>query len=465
MRGLFETMAAGVPGGLEMKSAVDASALTWGAIFGWPSSKAGVAVNIDTALRVTTVLACVRVLAEGVAQLPLTVGRIDPETDAFIPAKDDRSYQLLYRRPNEWMTSFELRETTMVHAALAGDGFALKNVVRGEVRELLPVPRGYITPERRPNYEMVYHINDPYGAVGTFRRKDLLHIRGTSWDSFLGLDAVREAREAIGLAIATEEAHERLYANGGRPGGIISTEQKLGEEARERLKKAFSDEHGAGVQRWFKTAVLDNGLKWQPMAMTGVDAQHLETRRFQIEEICRAFRVFPHMVGYSDKTTTFASAESFFQGHVLYTLMPWLERWEQALDRDVLPLGSQLCARFDYRQLIRGDTAARAAFYTAGITNGWLTRNDARRMESLPPLPGLDVPLTPLNMSSTANAANMAEGPQAAKAIVRAAEAEIKAWIGHNGGPPLDDDQADAFKARLAQRIHDVLRVERAAEI
>ncbi|MDR3512640.1 MAG: phage portal protein [Caulobacteraceae bacterium] len=463
MKGLFETMAAGLPRGLEAKS-TDIGALTWGEIFGLPSSKAGVAVNVDTALRVTTVLACVRVCGEGVAQLPLIVGRIDPDTDAFVPAKGDPLYRMLHRRPNDWMTSFELRETMMVHAALCGDGFALKNVLRGQVRELLPVPRGYITPERRPNWGMIYHVNDPYGAVGTFTRKDFLHIRGPSWDSFLGLDAVREAREAIGLAIATEEAHERLYANGGRPGGILTTESKLGDEARERLKKAFGESHG-GVAQWFKTLVLDNGMKWQPMAMSGVDAQHLETRRFQIEEICRAFRVFPHMVGYSDKTATFASAESFFQGHVLHTLMPWLERWEQALDRDVMPADGTLCVRFDYRQLIRGDTAARAQFYTSGITNGWLTRNDARRMESLAPLPGLDDPLTPLNMGSTHNAALMAEGPQAAKAIARVAEAEIRSWVGHNGGPPLDDDQADEFKARLAQRICDVLRVERPAEI
>ena len=393
MSRLFETMARGLPA-MSIKAAVDAGALTWSEIFGSPTSKAGVAVNIDTALRVSAVFACVRVLAEGVAQLPLSVGHYDPATDSVAPARSHPLHKLLAEAPNLFQTSFELLEQLMVHVALTGNGLAVKNVVAGQVRELLPVPWNCVQPQRLPNYGLVYHVSDPFGLVGTFTPAQVLHIRGPSWDSLLGMQAVMEAREAIGLAIATEDAHERLHANGVRPSGILSVDSALSRDARERIKEQAQS---LTRERAFKLMVLDKGADFKSFQMSGVDAQHLETRRYQVEEICRFFRVFPHMVGYTDKTTTFASAESFFQGHVNYTLLPWLRRWTQVLRRDVLS-GTDLVASFDVRELLRGDTAARAAFYASGIVNGWLTRNDVRCFEGLPPLPGLDTPLVPLNL-------------------------------------------------------------------
>lgn len=448
MKGFFETMAGALPGA-EAKT-TDISALTWEALFGWPSTKSGVAVNVDTALRTTTVLACTRVLAEGVAQLPFTLNWVDKDTDELRPAKDSPLYRLLHRRPNDWMTSFELRETLMVHAVLTGMGIAVKNVLRGQIVELLPVPPQCVTWQRLPNFEIVFHINDPYGIVGTFRPKDLLIIRGPAWDSMIGLNIMREAREAIGLAIATEESHARLHANGARPGGILSIDNGLSAEARDRIKEAAKEFTRSNA---YKTMVLDKGATWTSMGMTGVDAQHLETRRYQVEEICRAMRVFPHMVGYTDKTATFASAESFFQGHVLYSLMPWLERFVQSFARDVLPPDGSLEAMFNVRELIRGDTMARAQFYASGIVNGWLVRNDARKMEGLPPLPGLDEPLTPLNMRMV----GQAEGQEAGSAVKSAVAEEVRSWMGHNGGPPMGDDQVDDLTTKVAVKIGRVL--------
>lgn len=453
MAGLFETMGAGLAS-LQTK-AVDISDLTWAVLLGDGASKAGVKVNIDTALKVTTVMACTRVLAEGIAQLPLTVGRYDPVLNSVAPARDVRAYDLLNQAPNDWMTSFELRETMMVHAVLCGNAIAVKNVLRGEVRELLPVPWNCVQIQRAPMYGLVYHVNDPYGLVGTFLPKDVVHLRGPSWDAVLGLDAIRLAREAIGLAIATEETHERLFANGARPGGILSIDGSLSSEARERIKEQstrFTREDA------FRMMVLDKGADFKSMAMTGVDSQHLETRRYQVEEICRALRVFPHMVGYSDKTATFASAESFFQGHIDYSLMPWIERVQQVLKRDVLGPGD-LVAQLDIRALIRGDTAARAAFYASGIVNGWLTRNDARRFEGLPPLPGLDVPLVPLNLGLPKDAMpgdpdGQAELLKGAKA---AAMAEIKTWLKEHGALPTTDRARDDLIERVQSKIGRVL--------
>jgi HK97 family phage portal protein len=141
---------------------------------------------------------------------------------------------------------------------------------------------------------------------------------------------------------------------------------------------------------------------WTPLAMKGVDSEHLDTRRFQIEEICRDLKVFPQMVGYADKTATFASAEAFFLAHVIHTLAPWIENWEQSLARDLFPDEDDIAAKFSLQGLLRGDNTARANFYASGITNGWLTRNEARRFEDLNPIDGLEEPLLPLNMATQA---------------------------------------------------------------
>lgn len=451
MKAIFQTMMAPLAGG-GVKSAVDMSPLVR-AWFGGSGSKSGVAVNYDTALKVTTALACGRVIAEGVSQLPLQVGEVDDE-GAFDVRRNDPYYKLLYRRPNDWQTSFEFRETLLYNAIFTGWGIAIKNVLPGKgVVELLPIPRTYVQWERRPNWGVIFHINDPWGAIGTFQAKDLVILRGPSWDGIIPFDIINLAREALGLAIATEEAHARLHANGARPGGIISFDGSLGDEARERIKDRAQGFTGADA---FRTMVLDMGAKFYPMSMTGVDSQHLETRRLQIEEICRAFRVFPHMVGYADKTTTFASAESFFQGHVLHTLMPWVERLEQVLDRDVCAARG-LSARLNVRELLKGDTGSRASFYASGIVNGWLTRNDARRMEGLMPLDNLDEPLAPLNMAPVGRIITGAD-PEKAKSIKTAAVVELDRWLAENGAYPADADQREQLTARVAERIFAELR-------
>jgi len=229
----------------------------------------------------------------------------------------------------------------------------------------------------------------------------VFHLRGPSWTGTAGLDALQVAREAVGLAIATEQTHAALHANGTQPGGVLSVKGSLDDAARARLKEAWAQYQG-GLQNRFKTAVLDMDSTWTPLAMKGVDSEHLDTRRFQIEEICRDLKVFPQMVGYADKTATFASAEAFFLAHVIHTLAPWIENWEQSLARDLFPDEDDIVAKFSLQGLLRGDNTARANFYASGITNGWLTRNEARRFEDLNPIDGLEEPLLPLNMATQA---------------------------------------------------------------
>ena len=363
--------------------------------FGTDKSAAGKAVNHHTALGVMTVLACVRVLSEGVASLPVMIKRRDGAHSVAVP--DHAVWSLLNRRPNEWQTGFEFRETMMIHAALTGNAFAFKVRAGGKVAELIPLMPHQVSVYQEMDHAPTYIVSDHKGQIiGRYTRADIMHVRGPSWNGYLGWDTVRQARDAIGLGMATEEAQAKLFANGGRPGGLLSTDAKMGEEQMTAIRKAWQAAFSGANQ--FRTAVLDMGLKYTPLAMTGVDSQHLETRKFQIEEICRAFNVFPQMVMHSDKTSTYASAEAFFTAHLRHTLSPWLERLEQVYDLDLLDGTGPLEAKHDTRQLEKANAADRQRFYASMAQIGIYTRNEIRELEGLPPLDGLSEPLTPLNL-------------------------------------------------------------------
>jgi HK97 family phage portal protein len=433
-RGLFGALASG----LETK-ATDISALTWSRLFGEDQKvKSGVAVNIDSALKVSTVLACARVLSNGLAQIPLKVYR-EGDDGSKTPAKDHPAYKLLWRRPNDWMTSFEFRQLMMFHAVLNGNAYAYigRGGVKDRIVELIPLV-GTVVPKQASDWTLTYEVTDKDGLTTVYPRESIMHLRGPMWNGFAGLNAVQTAKEAIGLAIAVEETHARLHSNGAKPGGLLSFDKGLSDSAKDRLK-ALSQDNLSGLRNAFKTLVLDNGAKWTPFTMSGVDSQHLETRRLQIEEICRDLGVFPQMVGYSDKTATFASAEAFFLAHVIHSLEPWIENWQQVFARDLFPDEDDISAEFSVQGLLRGDHKTRAEFYAAGIINGYFTRNEVRKWENLNPLDGLDDPLIPLNM-----------GTQSERdALATEVAASVKSMLGHNGGPALDDAELETKIGRV----------------
>lgn len=404
MRGLFGTLAHRAS---QFKS-TDISALTWTELLGGPNTRSGVTVSVDSALRVTTALACARVLAEGIAQLPLKIYRVDSKKGTKTPAIDDPVYKLLARRPNDWQTSFEFREMLMFHAVFTGNGYAY--IGRGgrpsRIVELIPLVPAQVTVAQDVQYGLTYSVADKAGHVATFPRSDILHIRGPAWNGYLGLDIIQLIREAIGLAIVTEEAHSNLHANGAKPGGVLSIKGKLDADRKTRLKESFQQNAG-GIRNAYKTLVVDMDSTWTQMAMTGVDNQHIETRKLQIEEICRGMRVFPQMVGHSDKTSTFASAESFFLAHVTHSLMPWTTRWEHAIERDLLGEADDLVAKFNYAALLRGDNLSRASFYEKALggsraETAYMTRNEVRALEELDPIEGGDVLPTPVAPAASA---------------------------------------------------------------
>ena len=361
---------------------------------------AGVHVNEKTALQVTTVLACVKVIADGCATPNLGVFR-EKDDGTRERATNIPEYRLLARRPNEWQTSFEWRRMMTIHAALSGTGLSIK--VRGDnrrVRELIPVPPGQWDVRRISRYELRYRCYDEFGLIDEFEPDDVFVLNGVQWDWAKSLNAVKLAASAIGLAIATERSQAAMHENGLRPSGLYTVEGKLDDVQHSRLTawiKKF-----AGVQRTGDPLVLDNAAKWTPTAQSGVDAQHVETRRLQIEEMCRPYGVFPIMIGHSDKAATFASSEAFFAAHVKHTLAPWHRAWTQRIDEMLLDGSGPLFADFDTRYLTEGSMAARSQWARTMVELGIYTRNEIRDEEGMDPLPGLDEPLTPLNMTKDA---------------------------------------------------------------
>ena len=358
---------------------------------------AGVMVNDKTALRVTTVLDCVRVIADGCATPDLHVYR-EKNDGSTEMAKNIPEYRLLSRRPNEWQTSFEWRRLMTLHAALTGTGLSIK--VRGEnrrVRELIPVSPGQWSLHKVSRYEVRYRCWDEWGMIGEFSSDDVFVLHGLQWDRIESLDVIHMAQEAIGLAIATEKSQASIHKNGLKPSGMYSVEGSLSAEQHERLTNWLKNK--GGVTNAGMPLVLDRNAKWSPTAQTGVDAQHVETRRLQIEEICRAFNVFPIMVGHSDKSATFASSEAFFAAHLKHTLKPWHKAWRDRIDETLLDGSGPLFAKFDTRYLTEGSMRDRAQWARSMAELGIYTRNEIRDEEGKDPLPGLDEPLTPLNMS------------------------------------------------------------------
>jgi HK97 family phage portal protein len=358
-------------------------------------TSAGAPVTWENALRVSTVLACVRVIANGVAQVPLNLYLSDAVGRQV--ARNHPLQPLVHLRPNAWMTSFELRETMVTHAALTGNAFAM--VLRAgrnqEIAEILPIEPGRVTVKQEDDYSITYRVQGRSGATEIVPESAMLHLRGPSWDGVAGRDAVAQAREAIGLTMALETNQAAFQRAGARTTGVYAVKSLLSPERYQKLREWFQREIGAGGDHG--PMILDDGATYTPFTMSGVDQQLIETRKHQIEEICRAFGVMPIMVGHADKTATYASAEQMFLAHVVHTLDPWFQRIEQSASLALLTdeerrTGHYL--KFTANALMRGAAADRAAFYVAALGTtqqpGWMTRNEVRALEELDPVEGGD---------------------------------------------------------------------------
>lgn len=357
-------------------------------LLGAYGAKSGATVTHQTALRVTTVLGCARVIAEGISQVPLklmqekTVGN----KTTRLPAVNHPLYRLLNRRPNAWQTSFEFREQLAFHLVLTGNAYCFINRIRGDIRELVPLEPQSVQVKRDDYGVLTYVVTGKGGAQKPYPAESIWQIRGPSWCGYLGLDAVVLAREAIGLALSIEETQSAWHRNGAKPSMALSVDGTLGEVQYKQLRQWLQDATGSGNAG--VPLITDRAGKWVQWAMSGVDMEHLATRNHQVEEICRALRVMPIMVGYSDKASTYASAEQMFLAHVVHTLAPWYERIEQSIDVNLLTDADRdagIYANFVEEGLLRGsikDTKDVLLGYTNG---GVMTPNEARAKLDLNP--------------------------------------------------------------------------------
>ena len=361
-------------------------------IYGARLSKSGVAINWQTAIRVATVLACARVKAEGLAQVPFKVFR--DADGSKLPAHDHPLYYVLHTQPNPWQTSFEYRETIGLHLALTGRHYSFINRrPGGSIAELIPFEPGQVEPKRDGGGDITYHVTLPNGAQKDFPQEAIWHIRGASWNGWQGMDAMDLAREAVGLSISAEDQHAYYFANGVSPAGTYSVDGTLNAQQYKDLRK-FIAENYSGANRGLPM-ILDRGAKWLQQSMTGVDAQHLEVRRHQVEEVCRAMGVLPIAIGHSDKTATFASAEAFFEAHNRLTMLPLYTRIEQSADAHLL--GRDEIERGYYTKhivsgLLRASAKDRAEYFSkalgAGGSPAWMTQDEVRELEERNPLGG-----------------------------------------------------------------------------
>lgn len=364
----------------------------------WDST-AGVTVTPATAMQSAAVYACVRVLEETVASLPLFMYKRNGRAKERAP--EHSLYRLLHDLPNPELTALEMRGMMMGHLCLWGNAYA--EIVwdqAGRVVELWPLRPDAMELKRDDAGRLwyVYRMPQRSGAqLKPFPAENIWHIRGLSLDGLMGIGPIRQMRNALGLARAAEDFGARLFANDSRPGGVLKAPGKLTPEAAKRLKQSW--EAGHRQENQHRLAVLEEGIEWQQIGLPPEDAQFLETRKFQVSEIARIFRVPPHLIGDLDKAT-FSNIEHQGIEFVTHTIRPWLVRIEQSIARCLLTERERgtYFAEHLVDGLLRGDIQSRYQAYALGRNNGWLSANDVRERENMNPIAGGDVYLVPMNM-------------------------------------------------------------------
>ncbi|MFR1178943.1 MAG: phage portal protein [Bacilli bacterium] len=367
------------------------SGSSYNVLFGRTTS--GKNVDERSAMQVTTVHACVRILAEAVAGLPLHAYRY-LSGGAKEKAIEHPLYYLLHDEPNPEMTSFVFRETLMSHLLLWGNAYA--QIIRngkGEILALYPLMPNRMTVDRASNGEIyyTYMVNDSDNptlkAQGQvyLRKEDVLHIPGLGFDGLVGYSPISMAKNAVGMALACEEYGAKFFENGASPSGVLEHPSiiKNPDKLRESWNSLFQ---GSGNSH--RVAVLEEGLTFKPIAISPNEAQFLETRKFQIDEIARIFRVPPHMVGDLERAS-FSNIEEQSLEFVKYTFNPWVTRWEQAIQRSLFLESEkrEYFVKFNVDGLLRGDYESRMNGYATARQNGWMSANDIRELENMDLIP------------------------------------------------------------------------------
>ena len=354
-------------------------------------SNAGKRVTDRTALQHIAVYACVRVLSEAIAQLPLHVYKYNDKGKERVPQHP--LYFLLHDQPNPEMTSFVFRETLMSHLLIYGNAYAqiIRNG-RGDVLGLYPLMPDKMKVDRDEKNRLIYIYSRYDEANPNLKEQgdiilyadEILHIPGLGFDGLVGYSPIALAKNAIGISIACEDYGASFFGNNANPSGVLEHPGVI--KNPDKLRDAWHRAYGG--RNAHKVAVLEEGVKFTPISIPNNEAQFLETRKFQIEEIARMYRVPLHMIGDLDHAT-FSNVEHLSLDFVKYSLDPWIVRWEQGLQKALLSDSEkgQYFIKFNVDGLLRGDYASRMQGYSIGIQNGFLCPNDVRELEDMNLIP------------------------------------------------------------------------------
>ncbi|HCQ7757886.1 TPA: phage portal protein, partial [Citrobacter sedlakii] len=370
----------------------------WEEWFGMSSS--GKVVTADKAIQLSAVWACVRLLSESISTLPLKIYVRQPDGSRKA-ATDHPAYSVLCRRPNSEMTPSRFMLMVVASICLRGNAFIEKKFIANRLVSLVPLLPQNMVVKRLTTGALEYKYTEN-GSERVIPVKNIMHIRGFGLDGVCGMIPMKTGRDVIGSAMAVEESAAKIFEQGLQSSGFLTAEQALNDEQRERLREymaKFTGSKNAG-----KIMVLEGGLKYQGVTMNPEDAQMLESRSFSIEEICRWFRVPPYMVGHTTKQSSWASSlEGMNLLFLTHTLRPLLVNIEQEIGRCLLDSDDEVFAEFSVEGLLRADSAGRAAYYTSALQNGWMSRNDVRRLENMPPIEGGDIYTVQLNLTQLKN--------------------------------------------------------------
>jgi HK97 family phage portal protein len=361
------------------------------------ASSTGMVVTQETAMRISAVYACVRVLAESVAQLPLIYyERIGNKKERAIA---QRMYTILHDAPNEFQTSFEFRETCMAHLCLRGKAYAyISRSSTGEVLELLPMMPDRVEAKQNKDWSISYKFKDASNNLIPLQQNQVFRLIGMSLDGFNGMNPIAYQRETLGIALAADKHTALTFKNGAKMTGILTNPGHFSTtDVAKRVKESW--DASANGNNAFSTPLLEDGLDWKQVSMSNRDAQYIESRKYNTEDIARIFRVPPHKIGHLEKATN-NNIEHQGLEFVTDSMMPWLVRWEQSIARDLLtPVQRQrYFAEFLVDGLLRGDTTARGEFYTKLWNLGAMSPNEIRAKENMNPRDGGDQYYVPLNM-------------------------------------------------------------------
>lgn len=383
-------------------------------------TNSGKIVNERSAMQMTAVYSCVRILAEAIAGLPLHLYHYKDDGGKE-KAINHSLYHLLHDEPNPEMSSFVFRETLMTHLLLWGNAYA--QIIRngkGEVVALYPLMPSRMKVDRDENGHLFYQYNRSNDEANTketetviLSPRDVLHIPGLGFDGVVGYSPIAMAKNAVGMAIACEEYGAKFFANGAAPSGVLEHPGTIKDPS--RVRDSWNATFGGSANSG-KVAVLEEGMKYTPISINPQEAQFLETRKFQINEIARIFRVPPHMVGDLEKSS-FSNIEQQSLEFVKYTLDPWVIRWEQSLIRALLSPEEkkQYFFKFNLEGLLRGDYQSRMSGYATARQNGWMSANDIRELENMDKIPselGGDLYLINGNMLPLGNAGAYAKNTE-----------------------------------------------------